>query len=68
MSAIIEQYERIQKIANLSIPVSEESPLYRVFKERKELCIKYINMKQDTEVFLGLINRYDEIIKQYLNL
>jgi len=68
MGAIIEQYKKIQDIANSDIPVLQGSPCYQLFFQRRELCKNVNKSESSMEQFFELLNYYDDKIKEYLNL
>ena len=66
-----EELKRVEKIANGKIPVSEESPIYRHFYERRYKCDRALKGDYSPEqldlIFLD-IEYIENDIKKYLGL
>ena len=66
-----EEYRRISLIAHGRIPVSEESPVFNLFAQRREIAkkIKYADFPIETKdhVF-AMLDKIEEQIKDYLFL
>lgn len=66
MKTQIEQLERLYIIAYLDIPVDKTSPIHPLFEARKITAQKYKD--SGNEVYLELIEYYNEVIKKYLGI
>lgn len=66
----VRQLEKITRIAHGRIPVSEESSVFNLFAQRREVCKKIIEYGANinTEVLLQYLEKIEENIKQYLCL
>ena len=47
MKAISEEYARLNEIVYSKIPVSEDSPIYNFFAERRKLAEKQLTLKSN---------------------
>ena len=50
MESTIQQMERISRIAYSKIPVSEESSIFNLFAERREVCKKLNKTVTETDM------------------
>ena len=69
MKAVSEEYARLNEIARSKIPVSEDSPIYNFFAERREVTKKLINSElTEEEKFytLSFLSYLENNIKNYL--
>ena len=69
MKAISEEYTRLNEIAHSNIPVSEDSPIYNFFAQRREEKKKLINSElTEEEKFytLSFLSYLENNIKNYL--
>lgn len=69
MKAISEEYARLNEIVYSKIPVSEDSPIYNFFAERRKLAEKLRNNMLTEENRQDIINYFEKIeehIKAYL--
>ena len=66
----IKEFERITKIAHGRIIVSEESPIYNLFAQRREACKKLSEAQQGTyrDIMLTNLSYLEDNIKLYLCL
>lgn len=63
----IQQLERINRISYSRIPVSEESSVFSLFAQRRELCKKLLE-GNITEIHLNTLEYLEDNIKLYLCL
>jgi hypothetical protein len=66
-----EEFKRINLIAASKIPVSEESPLFGLFYQRREVArnMKYKNAFGDNREYgIKILETFEEKIKEYLYL
>jgi hypothetical protein len=66
MESKVKELERISRIAYGKIPVSEESAVFSLFAERREVCKRIINEEVNLEFALKTVYYYNELIKQRL--
>jgi hypothetical protein len=66
----VKELERITRIAHGKIPVSEESSVFNLFAERREVCRSLLKNITDLERNLQhkVLNRLEDNIKLYLCL
>lgn len=67
----IKEFERINRIANSKIPVSEESSVFNLFAERKKLVGRICRdmlTEEDRKLLLEQLNYVEDRIKEYLCL
>ena len=67
----VKNFQRINQIAHAKLPVSEESPIFNLFAQRREIAkkIKYADFPMETKdhVF-AMLDKIEEQIKDYLAL
>jgi hypothetical protein len=69
MEPTTQAYARINLIANSKIPVSEDSPVYGLFRHRRELCKRYTLVTESSQdAFFDMISHIENDIKQFLLL
>ena len=71
MKAISEEYRRLNEIARSKIPVSEDSPIYNLFAERRKLAERLnrdMLTEEDNKKLLEYFTYIEEQIKNYLCL
>jgi hypothetical protein len=68
MESNIQQMERISKIAYGRISVSEDSPVFNLFAERREVCKNIIKTttEMNTAYLLDYLEKVEGEIKLYL--
>ena len=66
----IKELQRIERIAYGKIPVSEESSIFNLFAERRELCLKALKTitDADRQHIMNYLEHIEDNIKQYLCL
>lgn len=64
------ELQRIQRIADGKIPVSEESSVFKFFFRRKEIAKVFFKLQSDNnqEILLEEIRYIEDKIKEYLCL
>lgn len=70
MESKFEELKRVSSIAKGKIPVSEDSPVYNLFAERREICRRMTNqlIEVDMPYYINYLNKIEENIKIYLCL
>ncbi len=71
MEAISNEFKKISRIAYSKIPVSEDSPVYNLFAERRKLAERLnrdMLTEEDNKKLLEYFNYIEEQIKKYLCL
>jgi hypothetical protein len=68
MESKVKELERIGRIAYGKIPVSEESSVFRLFSERREVCKNLIKKTSETNTayLLDYLEKVEDQIKLYL--
>lgn len=69
MKAISEEYTRLNEIVYSKIPVSEDSPIYNFFAERRKLAEKLRNnmlTEENRQYIINYLEKIEEQIKAYL--
>ena len=68
---ISEEYTRLNEIAHSKIPVSEDSPIYNFFAERRKVAEKLRNSmltEESRQYIINYLEKIEEQIKAYLCL
>ena len=71
MKAVSEEYTRLNEIAHSKIPVSEDSPIYNFFAERRKIAEKLRNnmiTEENRQNVINYLEKIEEQIKAYLLL
>ena len=71
MKAVSEEYARLNEIARSKIPVSEDSPIYNFFAERRKIAEKLRNnmiTEENRQNVINYLEKIEEQIKAYLLL
>ena len=69
MKAISEEYARLNEIVYSKIPVSEDSPIYNFFADRRKVAEKLRNnmlTEADRQHIINYLENIEEHIKEYL--
>ena len=66
----IKEFTRINNIAHAKIPVSEESSVFNLFAQRREVCKKLSEAQEGTyrDIMLTNLSYLEDNIKLYLCL
>ena len=60
MKAVSEEYTRLNEVARSKIPVSEDSPIYNFFAERRKLAEKLRNNMLTEEEYKRVSENWDK--------
>ena len=60
MKAVSEEYARLNEIAHSKIPVSEDSPIYNFFAERRKVAEKLRNNMLTEEEYKRVSENWDK--------
>ena len=60
MKAVSEEYARLNEIARSKIPVSEDSPIYNFFAERRKVAEKLRNNMLTEEEYKRVSENWDK--------